>query len=111
MLATEYAEYYGIAPQGENENSSAFRSRVAGVLRDQGRIIEAHEAQQDARYEDNEQVMDGILGAAAQAMQGTHYGSTGERLVGDDIAAGYLVRYPKPKLDPDMALLAMLMFG
>jgi hypothetical protein len=111
MLATEYAGYYGIAPQGESEPDGTFRSRVAGALRDQGKVIEAHEAQQDARYEDNDDVMTGIMGAVAQAMQGRNYGRRGESQVGDDIAAGTCVRYPKPEIDPAMALMMIALFG
>jgi len=111
MLATEYAQYYNIASQGEGESDFAFRSRVAGALRDQGRIIEAHEAQQDARYEDSDTVMTGIVGALAQAMQSVNYGRTGARQVGDDFAAGILIRNPKPQISPLEALLATLMAG
>ena len=111
MLATEYASYYDIASQGEGEADGTFRSRVAGKLRDMGKIIEAHEAQQDARYDDNEDVMTGIMGAMAQAMQGRDYGHRGESQVGDDIAAGTFVRYPKPEIDPMAAMLAVLTFG
>ena len=111
MLATDYAGYYGIASQGEGEPDGAFRSRVAGALRDMGKIIEAHEAQQDARYEDSEDVQTGIMGAMAQVMQGRDYGQRGAGQVGNDIAAGTFVRYPKPEIDPMAAMLAVLMFG
>lgn len=109
MLATDYAKYYGIAPQGDDETDSAFRGRVSGILRGQGRIIEAHEAHNDKRYDDSENAMTGIMGAVAGALYGTDYGSRGERQVGDDIAIGALVRYPKPEPDPMMLLLAAMM--
>lgn len=113
MLATEYAIYYGIAPQSENETDLAFRSRVSGILRDHGQIIEAHEVYSDKRYdaEDGADVMTGIMGAVAQAMQDKHYGSHGARQIGDDFAAGMLVQNPEPKLDPMAAMMAMLLFG
>ncbi len=52
LLATDYAEWYKIAPQAEGEPDRAFQSRVAGALRDMGNVIEAHEAQSNSRYED-----------------------------------------------------------
>jgi hypothetical protein len=90
MLATEYARYYGVEEQRENESDMAFRGRVSTALRDMGHIIEAHEAYQDERYEDSDSVMTGLFGAMAQALQGTRYGGDP---VGNDIAAGTLVRH------------------
>ncbi len=75
-----------------------------------GKIIEAHEAYQDKRYEDSDSVMTGITGAVAQAFQGVDYGSHGERQVGDDIAAGILAQAPKREVDPMMMLLACFAF-
>lgn len=92
MLATRYAEYYGISRQGENESDSSFRYRVAGKLRDMGHLIEAHEAQQDARWDENETVVAGITGALAQMLQDIDYGQSGKQQVGIDIAAGSLAR-------------------
>lgn len=109
MLATDYARYYGIEAQREDESDNTFRHRVAGALRGQGHIIEAHEAQQDAYYDQSDNVMAGILGAVYQEMNGVAYGSTGERLVGDDIAIGHVVSNPKPEVDPLMLLMAMMM--
>lgn len=109
MLATEYAQYYQIEAQREGESDVDFRSRVSGALRDKGNIIEAHEVYQDKRYENSDRTMTGIVGAAAQALQGVSYGSSGERQVGDDIAAGVVSRAPKD--DPAMLLLAALLLG
>lgn len=109
QLATEYAQYYQIDPQQEGENDADFRGRVAGVLRDSGKIIEAHEAFNNERYEDSQDVMTGIFGAVAQTMQGANYGSKGEQQVDDDFAAGVVAQ--KPKEDPTAALLALLLFG
>jgi hypothetical protein len=53
MLATEYAKYYDIEPQGGDESDNGFMSRVASKLRDMGHIIEAHEAQQNKRYDED----------------------------------------------------------
>ena len=113
MLATEYASYYEIAPQGDDETDSAFRSRVGGILRDRGQIIEAHEAYQDRRYDDDDggDVMTGIMGAMAQALHRTNYGSHGERQIDDDFAVGTVVQNPKPEVDPMMAMLMVAMFG
>ena len=110
MLATEYAQYYKITLQQEGETDEAFRRRVAGALRDMGCIIEAHEAANDARYEDDDNVMTGIVGALAQAMQGIDYRSKGERQIGNDFAAGTLVQNPKPKMSPEEALLMVTLF-
>lgn len=43
MLATQYAQWHGIAAQKEGESDGAFRDRVSGELRKAGNIIEAHE--------------------------------------------------------------------
>ena len=95
-IAHEYADYLGIK-QSEGENEDAFKSRVAGVLKKKGSIIEAHEAFSGRRYDDEEQgatgPMAGIFGAVAQAMQGREYSpSDPERQIGDDIAAGVLAQ-------------------
>jgi len=106
MSATEYAQYYEIEAQHESESDRDFRGRVSGALRDMGHIIEAHEAFQDARHEDSDRVMTGIIGAVAQAMQGVSYGSKGERQIDDDFATGIVSQAPKE--DP-MILLALLL--
>ena len=109
QLATEYAKYYGIQEQAEGESDYDFRYRVAGVLREKGNIIEAHEAFNNERYENSDNVMTGIMGAAAQAMQGVEYSKDGQHKIDDDFAAGTIVQ--KPKDDPTTALLALLLFG
>ena len=111
MLATEYAKYYEIDPQREGESDAAFKSRVAGALRAQGRLIESHEAYQDKRYEESDDVMIGIVGAVAQAAKGVDYGSDDERKIGDDLAAGALVKSPRRDGDALMALMALLLAG
>ncbi len=114
MLATEYAGYYNIAPQGEGESDIAFRHRVAGALRDAGHIIEAHEAQQDKRYDADggDMVMAGIAGALVMALQGKDYGRTGATRIGDEIAAGIVATAPqKPKMSPEEVMLMLAMFG
>lgn len=72
-----------------------------------GHLIEAHEVFQNARYEDNPAVMNGIVGAVAQAMSGVNYHSTGARQVGDDIAAGVVTQAERE--EPMALLLAMLL--
>ncbi len=109
MLVTEYAQYYNIEAQRAGESDLQFRGQVAGALRDAGNIIEAHEAYNDAHYEDGGNVLTGIIGAIAQAMQGIDYGSHGERQIGDDFAAGVVAQAPKQ--DAAMLLLAMALFG
>lgn len=108
MLATEYAEYYEIEAQGDDEPDTTFRNRVANVLRESGRLIEAHEAYQDERYEQSDNVMGGVIGAVAQALQGTNY--SGDQ-IGNDIAAGVVARDNRPKVPPEMALLMVALFG
>jgi len=111
MLATEYAKYYNIEPQRDNESDSNFKSRVSGKLRDAGNIIEAHEVAQDKRYDADggENVMAGIAGAMAMAMQGKDYGSKGSSLIGDEIAAGRKAMSPKKEIDPTMLLMKILL--
>lgn len=41
---TQRAEWYKLPLQGEGETNQQFRERIAGTLRGQGKIIEAHEA-------------------------------------------------------------------
>lgn len=104
------AQWFGISPQGEAESNIEFRERVAGELRDKGRIIEAHEAYHNCLYDDPSGApMTGIIGAVAQVMQGIDYGSSGNRQIGDDIAAGVAATRP-PDPDPMMMLFAV-MFG
>jgi len=109
MLATEYAKYYGIKEQQPDESDDTFRHRVAGELRDMGKLVEAHEAQRDERIEQSDDVMSGVMGAVAQALQGVDYGVTGEQQVGCDIAAGGIVQNPQPEMSVEMALLAMML--
>ena len=113
MLATKYAKYYDIPAQLDGESDAAFMARVAGELRNQGRIVEAHEASQNKRYDEDggDMVMTGLYGAMAMALQGVDYGSTGDTLIGDEIAAGLIATAPKRDTDPLMALLAMALFG
>ena len=110
MLATQYAEFYEIEPQREDESDYLFRHRIAGALRDMGKLIEAHEAQRDERIEDSDDVMAGVMGAVAQAVHGIDYGISGIQQVGCDIAAGELVIKPKSKMSPEAALLSILLF-
>lgn len=108
-LATEYGSYYGIE-QKKGEPDYAYRSRVAGELRRQGKIIEAHEAFSGRRYDDPEQgqtgPMSGIFGAVAQAMQGIQYSPHDpERQISDDIAAGVVVRHGRDPADNALAAI------
>lgn len=111
--AIQYVGYLGIQAQAEGESDRDFVGRVAGTLSDNGKLIESHEVLNNARFDSEgqggENVMTGLLGAAAMAMQGKDYGSTGERRVDDEFAAGVVSQ--APKTDPAMALLAMMLFG
>lgn len=111
MLATEYAKYYKIAPQGESETDAAFTSRVSGALRDAGHIIEAHEVAQNKLYDADggDNVIAEIAGAVAMALQGKSYGSTGGNRIGDEIAAGVVATSPKRETDLTSLLLAIML--
>lgn len=109
-ITAQRAQEFDILPQQEGESDYDFRNRVSGILREQGHIIEAHEAYQNALYDDpDSNCMTGIIGAAAQAMQGVDYGGDGVHRMGNDIAAGIYTQYKKQE-DPLMALLAMALF-
>ena len=107
MLATEYARQFNIDPQRPDESDDAFKSRVAGELRDKGEIIYAHEAAADAYYDQSDDAMTGIFGAVAQAMQGRDYHVSGIAQIDTDFAAGKVVQ--TPKADPMLLLLAAFM--
>lgn len=116
-VTTNHAQCFGLDPQAEGESDSAFRHRIAGKLRDMGHIIEAHEAQQDRRYDDLDQsgtgsVLDGVYGAMAQALQGNPYRARdGVDQVGLDIAAGVVSRAPKPDPAAMLMMLGMMEAG
>jgi hypothetical protein len=110
MLATEYARYYSITPQSDDESDSAFMNRVSNELRNLGNIIEAHEAAQNFRYdaEGGDNVMNGIKGALTMSVQGVNFGSTVSNLVGDEIAAGVVSGRKKKDIDPMMLMMLLL---
>ena len=86
-----------------------FRNRVANAIRAQGHIIEAHEAQSNALYDDPDgDAMTGIFGAVAQAMQGTHY--RGDP-IGNDIAAGVVASKKKDSMSDALVVLLAMMGG
>jgi hypothetical protein len=116
FTARYVGDYYGIADQQPGETDSAFRHRVAGALRDAGRLIEAHEVQQGCRWDDpngGKGVLTGVTGAIAQTVQGADYHVSGEQQVGADIAAGAIVEHERdnPPMTPAEALLIAAMFG
>jgi hypothetical protein len=110
MNASEYVGSFGIEPQNESETSQAFKERVAGTLRDNNRIIEAHEVIQGKRYDDPEggDVMSGIMGAMSMAFNNVDYGSSGNSQIGDDIAAGIVANAPKKKSASIEAMMLMV---
>ncbi len=111
------AAYHHIDPQGPDESETAFRERVSGTLRDQGHVIEAHEAYHNQRYDEGGDdgvggPMVGAFGAAALALAGRDFGSTGVRLIGDEMMAGVIVKEPRPRDDgAALLVLAMAMMG
>ncbi len=111
-VTKQHAEYYKLPPQREDESAYDFRHRIAGDLRDMGKLIEAHEAQQDARFNDADRggdVIQGIMGAMAQTLQGVDYRASGSMQVGCDIAAGGIMKYGKPSMSGGEAMLMMAM--
>lgn len=111
-ITAQRAQEFNIPAQQPNETDEAFRTRVSGVLRGQGHIIEAHEAYQNALYDQDENAMTGIFGAVAQALNGKDYSPDDpQRQVGDDIAAGVVASSKKPKMDADMLLAYLALFG
>ena len=107
-ITTQRAREFGIDPQQEGEGDSTFRNRVANALRKRGHLIEAHEAQSNALYDDPEgNAMVGITGAIVQALQGTHY--RGDP-IGNDIAAGVVASKKRDK-DREAMLLMQILKG
>ena len=110
MIATSYAEWLNLPPQTDGEGDDAFKSRVAVALRADNRIVEAHEVLQDKRWDEegSDMVMAGIAGALAMALRGRNYGSTGDRQLGDEIAAGVVATAPpKPRMSEAEMMIAL----
>jgi hypothetical protein len=102
--ASMLAEYYGYEAQRDTETGHAFALRVAENLRRDGHMIEAHELTQGCRWDDQghgDAVMNGIVGAIANAMH-----RPGSCSIGEDIAAGVVVQNPEPK--PSLAAMLMM---
>lgn len=98
-LACSYGADYKIERR-KDEPDDKYRIRVAGELRSQGYLIEAHEAFSGRRYDDPVQgpteTMVGIFGAVAQAFQNRAYSPHDlEQQMDNDIAAGVIVRSGK----------------
>jgi len=97
-IPRELARYYNLGPQREGEADVDFRYRVAG-----------------ARYEDegrgSENVITGLMGAAAFALHGKEYSTDPQRKVDDEFAAGTIVRFAKHDPPPETILLMLDMFG
>jgi len=117
MLATDYAQYYKISPQAKSESDYDFKYRVAGGLRKQGKIIEAHEAFTDKTFDQDENVITEVIGALAFAMDGKSFNgnpvrpTNGQRQIDDDFAAGVIVQNQEKKMTPEMALMMVTMFS
>lgn len=109
-ITAQRAQEFGLPPQGEGEGDGAFRSRVAGAIREKGDFIEAHEAQCNRLYNDPgegpfDDPMNGIIGAMAMALHGRNYNAPdGEHQVGNEIAAGTVIRNEN---EPSPAALMM----
>jgi hypothetical protein len=68
ILATDYAKELGIARQYPSESDDAFRIRVSEVLRDHGHLVEAHEVYQDKLYNQDDNILIGLIGSMAQEL-------------------------------------------
>ena len=103
------ADWFGIPKQQDGESNQTYRDRVASAIRAKGHIIEAHEAQTNALYDDpNGGAMTGIMGAMAQALEGRNYG--GDQ-IDNDIAAGVVAQAPKQSSEFAGLLALMLAMG
>ena len=108
-LAKDYGIYYKITRM-DSESDYDYRSRVAGILREKGKIIEAHEAFSGRRYDDPNQgpsgPMSGIMGAMAKALHKVEYHpGDPERQIGDDIAAGVVTRFKDDSEEKSLAAI------
>jgi hypothetical protein len=96
------ASYYGYGPQREGQSDDDYRTEVALKLRQEGKLIEAHEIAQGRRYEADDGsfdpgVMLGVIGATHEALNGERpWSNRGDAVFGDDIAAGGIVSQPDP---------------
>ena len=110
--ATQYAADFGLAPQREDETDPQFHERIVGQLREAGHMIEAHEVQSGERFDGpSGRALDGITGAMAMTLTGREFARDGYGKVGDEIAAGAIVRHRKPDPSPDLMLAMMDLFG
>lgn len=110
MTATlNHAHDFGLPARQEGESAKAFRARISSALRDQGYMIEAHEAWAGKYFDQDDDAITGVMGAVAMGMSDVDFGTHDGKLVGDEIAAG--VAAQAPKKDLSMALLAVLLFG
>src|SRR3989339_1529281 len=76
---------HNIDPQQEGESNADFRLRVSGELRGKRRIIEAHEAYQNALFDSGNEMLEyGLLGAVSQLLGGEQYSRDPVEQVGDD---------------------------
>lgn len=108
-ITNQRANEFGIELQKEGESNAAYRDRVANAIRAQGHIIEAHEAQTNALYDNpNSGAMTGIMGAMAQALEGRSYGGN---QVGNDIAAGVIAQSGRDTRSTGLAALLAIMLS
>ena len=75
-IANMYVGYNGITAQQPDESNALFRQRVSAVLREDNKIVDAHEVinnkyHDEQRHDDpTNPVMNGINGACALALSG-----------------------------------------
>lgn len=107
-ITAQRAREFGIPGQGADEADDAFKMRVSGALRQMDHPIEAHEAFQDALYDDpsHPMTLTGILGYTARTMQGHPESGDHQREVGHDIAAGVVAQTDDRD---DLGYLALMM--
>lgn len=124
-LAKMYVGYYGITAQAEGESNADFRARVAGALRRENKIVDAHEVFTN-RYHDEKPsgddltdhaVTDGIAGALKLVLDGNpvaeRCGPDYARLETEQVA-GTLTRLQPDRdeaADNALVMLAMMLGG
>jgi hypothetical protein len=115
-VPTDLLAYIGDYPKLETESWHGYRQRVSGILREDFRLIEAHEVMSGHRYEegmlgDNGKLgrigtpgnpLTGVFGAIINEGEGGLKAKDGLHQVGDDIAMGVVQSAPK---DPMQAMV------
>jgi len=108
-LAIQYGADYKIK-RIRDETDDNYRSRVSGILRGRGNLVEAHEVFSGRRHDDPEQgdlgPITGLFGALAQVLEGKDYSPNDpERQIGDDLAVGIVTRFKDRSAETALATI------